>query len=87
VRGRPRLLLEPVYAPEIDWAQVMIDLYDRGCNAHRVSIILGVSPCTSRNWMKGGEPGYGNGRALLRLHSRMCGSALTIARCEEAETA
>lgn len=85
--GRPRLVLEPVYAPEINWAQIMVDLYERGCGANRAASIVGVSEHTARNWMKGGEPGYGNGRALLRLHSRICGSGLTFKRCAEAEAA
>jgi hypothetical protein len=72
-------------APKMDWAQVMVDLHNNGCTAYRVHLTLGVSDTTARNWMKGGEPGYGYGRALLRLHSAYCGAGLTTLRVHEAE--
>lgn len=74
-----------VFAPKMDWAQIMVDLYNAGCTTYRVHLCLGVALCTAQNWAKGGEPGYGYGRALLRLHSAYCGAALTTLRCTEAE--
>lgn len=74
-----------IYPPCIDWAQIMVDLHNSGCTAYRVHLTIGVALCTSQNWAKGGEPGYGYGRALLRLHSAYCGAALTTRRCTEAE--
>lgn len=76
---------EPLYPPKMDWAQIMMDLHNAGCTSYRVHRILGAAECTTQNWAKGGEPGYGYGRALLRLHSRYCGAAATTARCMEAE--
>lgn len=77
--------IEPVFPPDMDWAQIMVDLYNAGCTTHRVHILIGCAECTAQNWSKGGEPGYGYGRALLRLHSRYCGAAATTRRCMEAE--
>jgi hypothetical protein len=77
--------MEYVAPPKMDWAQIMRDLSDRGTSIYRVSLILCVSDAVARNWSKGGEPGYGYGRALLRLHSMVCGSALTTLRCSEGE--
>jgi hypothetical protein len=85
--GRPRLVLQFVYGPKVDWAQIMVDLYNAGCPVNRVSTILGVSYCAANNWTKGGEPGYGYGRALLRLHARICGAGLTTRREHEGDFA
>lgn len=63
----------------------MVDLHNRGCTAYRVALMLAVAETTARNWVKGGEPGYGYGRALLRLHSAFCGAGLTAQRLQEAE--
>lgn len=74
-----------INAPRVDWAQVMADLHNNGCTIYRVSQLLGVADCTARNWSRGGEPRYGYGRALLRLHSAYCGAGLTTLRVTEAE--
>lgn len=74
-----------IVTPKVDWSQIMVDLHDNGCTAYRVALILCVADCTARNWIKGGEPGYGYGRALIRLHSAYCGAALTTLRLTEAE--
>lgn len=76
-----------IAAPRIDWVQVMVDLHNAGCTAYRVAMSLNVADCTARNWAKGGEPGYGYGRALLRLHSAYCGAGLTTRRLTEGEQA
>lgn len=80
-------LRQDVYAPKIDWRQILADLRDHGCTGYRVSTIMGVAWCTVQNWRDNpkAEPGYGHGRALLRLHSRFCGAALTIRRQAEGE--
>lgn len=69
----------------MDWAQILEDLKNNGCSPHRVHLLLEVADCTVRNWMAGGEPGYGKGRALLRLHSAYCGAGLTMLRVEQGE--
>jgi len=76
-----------ILPPKVDWAQIMVDLHNAGCTAYRVAITLCVADCTARNWLKGGEPGYGYGRALIRLHSAYCGAGLTTQRLAEADTA
>lgn len=74
-----------VNPPKVNWSQIMKDLHENGCSAYRVSLALGAADCTVRNWMKKGEPRYGYGRALLRLHAVYCGSALTTRRVTESE--
>jgi hypothetical protein len=69
----------------MDWTQIMQDLYQRGYSAHRVSVSLRVSHCTADNWLKGGEPGWGKGKALLALHIAVCGESLTSSRVFQAE--
>lgn len=74
-----------IIPPRIKWSQIMEDLDNNGCTAFRVARSLGVADCTARNWAKKGEPGYGYGRALLRLHSAYCGAGLTTLRVHEGE--
>lgn len=71
--------------PAIDWVQVMVDLHNAGCSCYRVAIALGIADSTARNWVNGREPGYGYGRAVLRLHARYCGAATTTKRIIEGE--
>lgn len=78
-------MLDRIPSPKVDWAQIMVDLHNRGCTAYRVALTLAVAYATAKNWTKGGEPGYGYGRALLRLHSAFCGAGLTAQRLNEAE--
>lgn len=79
------LAMDIINPPEVKWAQVMADLLQHGCTPYRVALTIGVAETTVRNWRKGGEPGYGYGRALLRLHSAYCGAALTTLRLTQAE--
>ena len=81
------LAMEYVHRPRIDWRQVLEDLRLNGCTPYRVHLTLGADISTVQNWLKGGEPGYGYGRALLRLHAMYCGAALTTKRQTEAEKA
>lgn len=76
-----------VYAPNVDWQQILNDLRDHGCTGYRVAKVLGCSWSAVQNWRDNpdAEPGYGLGRALLRLHSAFCGAAMTTRRCMEGE--
>jgi hypothetical protein len=78
---------EAIFPPRISWAVIMADLNANGCSTYRVSLCLGVHPSTAQHWGEGGEPGYGLGRALLRLHAMCCGAALTARRQSEGEQA
>lgn len=71
--------------PYVDWKLIMEDLRTKGYSPYKVSLALKVADCTARNWAKGGEPGYSIGRALLRLHSSICGASLTISRTMDVE--
>lgn len=74
-----------ITAPKLDWQRIMRDLSLKGCSGYRVGTILGVADSTVRNWLKGGEPGYGYGCALLALHTEYCGDDLTKRRVTEAD--
>lgn len=79
---------EYVYAPKINWKAILQDLDERNTTLYRVSIILGVSPSTAQRWRDvKGDIGYGYGRALLRLHAKVCGAGLTFQRMAESEAA
>jgi hypothetical protein len=71
--GRPKLTHQFIYQPEIDWSKLMLELRAKGFSPNRVATTLGVSHVATLNWLKGGEPKYGNGSALLELHRRECG--------------
>lgn len=72
--------------PMIYWRQILDDLRDYGCSGYKVAQEIGVGWSTVQGWRKCKEDiGHGFGRALLRLHARYCGAALTIQRQYEAE--
>lgn len=82
------MIAEDIYPPKIDWKQVLIDLRDHGCSGYRVAKTLEIQWSTVHYWIhcrKPPELGYGLGRALLRLHARYCGAAMTTRRLTEAE--
>ena len=73
-------------APKMNWNRVISDLNDAGCSCYRLGQILGVGWSTVQSWRDvKGDVGYGNGRALLRIHAEYCGAALTTKRQLEAE--
>lgn len=83
---RSRAVNTEINPPHIDWRLVLDDLGRAGCTGYRVASELGASWSTVQNWRKpNSEPGYGYGRALLRLHSRYCGAGLTFLRHTQAE--
>jgi predicted transcriptional regulator len=54
---------------EVKWSEIVQDIRDRGYSIYRIARLLGVAECTVRNWLlKDGEPGFGIGAALIRLH-------------------
>jgi hypothetical protein len=79
--------LTEIFPPKIDWRQILSDLRDHGCTGYRVAIALGTGWSTVQRWGEGAEPGYGYGRALLRLHAAYCGAAMTLKRQIEGENA
>lgn len=62
-----------IEADPIDFVQVMVDLYNAGCNANRVALHLGCDHSTAQGWEKGREPRYNTGASLLLLRERYCG--------------
>jgi len=78
--------LPAVKPPRINWQQIIADLRANGCSLHRVATHIGVEYSTAQRWRRPrADLGYGYGRALLRLHSRYCGAALTLQRLTEAD--
>ena len=65
---------------DVQWSLVVQDIIDKGFTVYRISKLLGVAECTVRNWREGGEPKFGLGAALLKLHGDKVrnGSTLTV---------
>ena len=81
-RARPTEL-DP---PRINWPQIISDLLLAGCSKYRIAASLGVLVSNVQHWQKTpNDIRYGYGRALLRLHARICGAALTTRRITEAD--
>lgn len=82
------MIAEDIYPPKIDWKLILEDLRDHGCSGYRVAKVLDVQWSSVHYWIhcrKPPELDYGIGRALLLLHARYCGAALTLRRQAEAE--
>jgi hypothetical protein len=88
-RRQPSRAASPdVDPPRIGWALIVRDLLAAGCSKYRIAAALGVSISTVQVWARisaSSDIRYGYGRALIRLHSRYCGAALTFQRITEAE--
>ena len=66
---------------KLNWPAVLDDLKNAGISGYKVSVLLDVSPGTIYYWRSGQrDPQYAIGSALLTLHSRYCGEALTKER-------
>lgn len=74
-----------IFPPKVDWCLILADLREHNCSGYRVAITLGVEWSTVQRWSHGSEPGYGYGRALLRLHAMHCGAGMTLKRQIEGE--
>lgn len=87
LRGCDEVIAEDIYPPKIDWKQILADLRDHGCSGYRAARLTGMSWSAIQNLRdhEGSDPHYGHGRALLRLHARFCGAALTTRRQSESE--
>jgi hypothetical protein len=80
------VIQEHILPPQINWRQVLDDLRAHGCSGYRVAQEIGVGWSTVQAWKGIKEDiGYGYGRALIRLHSKYCGSAMTVRRLTEGE--
>lgn len=76
-----------VKPPQIAWRCLLNDLRANGCSGYRVAQEIGVGWSTVQGWRECKEDiGYGYGRALLRLHAKYCGAALTVQRQYESES-
>lgn len=75
---------EYVYPLVMPWGAIVDDLYRRGYTDYRIGQILGVDAATVGAWHKGSEPRHSFGEALIELHTKVCGEALTKERLKEA---
>ncbi len=83
---RSRAAVAYISPPVINWQQIISDLHRHGCSQYRIAQHLGVGHSTARAWLHPkSDIGYGFGRALIRLHARYCGAAMTFQRLTEAE--
>jgi predicted transcriptional regulator len=68
----------------VEWSSVVKDLNDRGYSIYRIAKLLKASQCAVKNWSKGGEPGFGLGAALIKLHSDATMDNATSSKEDEA---
>ena len=58
----------------IDWKQIVLDLRIAGVDSVQVSKMIGVHKGTIQNMIRGHEPRYSLGEAILKIHKKHCGS-------------
>lgn len=55
--------------PPVDWKEVLLDFVRWGWTLKGVARAINVPPSTLRRWWDdGSEPGFEDGRALVKLH-------------------
>ena len=72
-----------VYPIEIHWPTIIKDICNSGVTPYRQAQTIDCEWSTFQRWQHGSQPLFKNGHALLILHSRTCGIALTQKRLEE----
>jgi hypothetical protein len=85
---RSRAPLPEIDPPRINWSRIISDLLNAKCPKYRIAAHIGVGVSTVQTWQRlpiNSDIRYGFGRALLRLHSRYCGAALTLQRISEGD--
>lgn len=56
--------------PPVDWKGLIRDLQRWGWKLNAVAFAINTAPSTLKKWWyEGSEPGYENGRALVKLHA------------------
>lgn len=73
----------PIKPIEIYWPTIIRDLADHGLCYRQQANSIGCEWTTLQRWKNGSQPRFNNGHALLILHSKICGIALTQKRLEE----
>ena len=72
-----------IYKKTLNWAGILEDIRASGCSIYKAAKTLGRPETTVWSWMRGVEPSYSNGAALLKLHAECCGEESTKNRCNE----
>ncbi|SDQ29458.1 hypothetical protein [Paraburkholderia tuberum] len=73
-----------VLVARVHWLDVLADLRATGVSGYRLTNIMLTSRSTVQSWEKGSEPSHSYGIAILEVHTRFCGEALTAQRVREA---
>lgn len=81
---RDRFTTLEIYPPRVEWAQIGADLKQAGVPYSGQAEAIGKKWSTMERWLQGSEPRWSNAIAWLALHSRVCGTALTELRIQEA---
>lgn len=74
-----------IYPKQVNWRRILDDMKEHGLSYSAQAEALGRGWSSYQCYLDGGEPRYGNGAAILRLHVNICGIELTMRRIEEAE--
>lgn len=72
-----------VYPLKIHWPTIIDDMRERGISPYRQAKTISCEWSTFQRWKNGSQPLFANGHALLILHSKICGIALTQQRLFE----
>lgn len=75
-----------VFQLRVNWHQIATDLKQSGVSFQQQARTIGKPWSSYQRWLEGGEPGFGEGQALLILHSKFCGIGLTQQRLSEAKS-
>lgn len=69
---------------KVDFGELMRDMHEKGVPYTHQALSIGKEWSTLQMWMKGAQPRFSSGLALLALHSRICGQQMTLKRLREA---
>lgn len=69
----------------VDWRAVLEDLRGCECSGYRLAALLGIEWSTVQRWLQGSEPRHSYGVAILEVHTRFCGAAMSQQRLCEAK--
>ena len=80
---KQQLKMNDIYKKTLNWAGIIEDIRNSGCSVYKAAKRLGRPETTVWSWMRGTEPSYSNGAALLKLHAECCGDDSTKKRSTE----
>jgi hypothetical protein len=75
--------LECVAWKYVRWETLIRDMMTSGMSPCAIAHALAVPPSSPYNWLKGTEPRYSHGEAILLLHSKVFGMEFSRNRIRE----